>query len=230
MGLGAIAACLWLRRRRGEPLDLDLLFWGALLLVALGLALLAVRMGFYSQWLALPPLAALVAEIMLRLKRRDLLLASGLGFGLAGAVPTAALNLALAAFVPGRPPGPADHCSEPSAYATLAQLPPGLTVAEIDIGPYILASTRGSVLSAPYHRMAWGMIKGASILSSPTPAAETPLRALGARYVLDCPVHSRKWSLWRTDALQRRLDRDDPPAWLERVSKPGDAVRVYRMR
>jgi hypothetical protein len=55
-------------------------------------------------------------------------------------------------------------------------------------------------------------------------------------YVLDCPLHSNHADRvgLPKDALQRRLDANDPPAWLQRVTPANatgakGAVIVYRV-
>ena len=93
-----------------------------------------------------------------------------------------------------------------------------------NLGPFILATTADSVLSAPYHRMAWGISAGHILLNLPVAEAEAPVRQIGARYVAACISRTSGGS------LQARLAAKAPPAWLEPLSGPGETLQLYRLR
>jgi hypothetical protein len=190
------------------------------------------------EWFAIPPLALLAAEIARRVPRYGWL--SGV---LAGAVLSPVVLVGLLLLVPGvRPPPkpaaktPPDHCFDTASYALLAKQPAGLVVSEIDLGPFVLAHTRSSAMSAPYHRMSWGILKARGVLiadveDSGPKGAQAAARALGATYVLNCRVHSRhadRDHLPR-NSLQARLDAGRPPPWLEALSPPDAALQLYRL-
>ncbi len=115
-------------------------------------------------------------------------------------------------------------CLDTAAFRTLAKAPPGLVLAAPNLGPFILATTPDSVLSAPYHRMAWGISAGHILLHLPVAEAEAPVRKLGAAYVAACAAGASG------DSLQARLAAKAPPAWLEPLSAPGETLQVYRLR
>ncbi len=68
----------------------------------------------------------------------------------------------------------------------LAKLPKGLAVADVDLGPFIVALTNLDVLAAPYHRLSKSILEADRIMHSPPQEAEQRLRALGASYVITC--------------------------------------------
>ena len=133
---------------------------------------------------------------------------------------------------------PPDFCFSARAYAPLAALPRGVTIGEIDLGPFVLAHTPSSAMSAPYHRMSRGILAARAVLTTPADAAQARALALspggkfGPVYVLECRRHADHVdrSGLRPDSLQARLDAAKPPAWLERMSAPGAPIEVYRAR
>ncbi len=181
-------------------------------------------------WLAMPAIGVLGAELLRRWNRMNVLYGVATGAVLSASIPAALLTELAQFAVRSGPPAPPDHCSDLSAYSTLSRLPPGVTVAEIDLGGYIVAATPSSALASPYHRAAGGMIAARSALIAPPDLAQRRLRFLRATYVLDCTAHTSKWSSWPATSLQRELDIGATPTWLERVSKPGDAIAVYRVK
>jgi hypothetical protein len=128
-------------------------------------------------------------------------------------------------------PKPKDYCLNGSSYDVLARAPKGLTVSEIDLGPFVLAHTPSSSLSGPYHRLSWGIMAARSILSAPDPVALQRARSLGVTYVLECPVHrdhADRAGL-PADALQARLDRGAAPDWLQAMTPLTAPVVIYRI-
>jgi hypothetical protein len=129
-------------------------------------------------------------------------------------------------------PAPADYCFNTGAYKQLAAAgPPGLVLSEIDLGPFVLAHTKDSALSAPYHRMSWGILKARSVLAAPVDKAAPLARQLAVSYVLECRVHSRHADRDNLpkDALQTRLDAGKPPAWLQPLSPPNAPLQAYHV-
>ena len=49
-------------------------------------------------------------------------------------------------------------CFANASYQALARLPQGLVIADVNLGPYVLALTPHSVVGAPYHRISTGII------------------------------------------------------------------------
>ena len=124
-----------------------------------------------------------------------------------------------------------DRCFHAAAYQALARQPAGLVLSEIDLGPFVLAYTPSSAMAAPYHRMSTGMLTARGVLSSEAEAAQAEARRLGFRYVLECPGHARNADRtgMKADSLQKRLDRNAPPSWLEPIPTNG-TLRLYRVR
>ena len=65
----------------------------------------------------------------------------------------------------------AEGCLRIENYAYLGQLPPGLVATDVDYGPFILALTPNSVMSAPYHRLVAPIIDAHQIFALPPAAA-----------------------------------------------------------
>lgn len=127
---------------------------------------------------------------------------------------------------------PTTNCHEPELYAALASLPPGRVSASSNLGAPILRATPHSVLAAPYHRNQAGMLAQLDIAAAPAARAEADLRRYRVDYVATCAADREYDWLQATqpDSLFARLARGQPPDYLERVSVPNAAIRVYRLR
>jgi hypothetical protein len=127
---------------------------------------------------------------------------------------------------------PIKDCTATAAIAPLAKLPKGLAVADVNLGPYIVALTDLDVLSAPYHRMSKSILEADRILHAPPQEAEQRLKALGARYVITCKGmdSTTPASGGSADSLQEQLFADRPPAFLEPVPLDGQTqLKVWRL-
>jgi hypothetical protein len=228
-------------------------FVTAVLLLAMSVAIgmMAVRMSVYASWFA-TPLIAVAATSLAKRYEQDLGLAfAGLGAALVltpagwsgistilynalpNVVASAAPKTAKGASAPGKATAkdPPDYCFNAFPYKPLASAPKGLTVSEIDLGPFVIAHTPSSSLSGPYHRLSIGIMAARSVLTSKPDLALQRVRQLGVTYVLACPLHANhadRSGLDR-DALQSRLDRGEPPAWLQPMTKPHAPVMIYRV-
>ena len=118
-------------------------------------------------------------------------------------------------------------CYDMSAYRELAQQRPGLVLANISMGPFILANTPDSVLNAPYHRMSWGILKSHEILAAPSGQAEAKTRALNIDYLVTCSFTARAPEKGSIDA---DLRAGHVPEWLELRSSKGQLLQIYRVR
>jgi hypothetical protein len=119
-----------------------------------------------------------------------------------------------------------DRCYETAAYAHLAALPPGLVLADINLGPFILAQTKDSVLAAPYHRMSWGMLAAHAAQGAPPDRAEAQIRRLGVRYVVECGGLVRVGP----GSFEFALRRGRVPGWLKPLSAAPEALKIYAVR
>ena len=238
MGIAAWAAVAGLDRRRLR--DPAWIFAGVALALGVVAAWSAVRMDSYVEWFAIPPLAVLAAEIGKRIPRYGWLSTVLAAAVLCPVVATGLLIITPGIKAPPKPapkPGavaaPADRCFDAGPYGPLNAVKPGLVVSEIDLGPFVLAQTKSSAMSAPYHRMSWGILKAHTALKADADAgAEAMLRALNTDYVLECRPHARHAD--RDDmgpnSLQRRLDRGVPPPWLEPLTGQDAPLVLYRLR
>jgi hypothetical protein len=127
---------------------------------------------------------------------------------------------------------PIKDCTATAAIAPLAQLPTGLAVADVNLGPYIVALSDLDVLSAPYHRMSKSILEADRILHDPPRDAEQGLKALGASYVITCKGMDSTTPPGGipADALQKQLFEDKPPDFLEPVSLDSPTpLKVWRV-
>jgi len=229
----ALAAILALLR---TPLRRDSGFWiaaGAAWLAAL-LTLAMVKTYSYALWFAIPPVALGVAAWS---ARRKLPLSWQLGGALAvtpAAVSAFALVLAQATGLKEDPPAATGkNCQAAADYAALAALPPGLVLADIDLGPMVLLKTPHAVLAAPYHRLAGGIVRAHGMLTAAPDAARPAIAQAGIGYIVLCgngrPAGPDAAA--RPDNLRSRLAAGEAPDWLARVPLPeGTGLMVYRAR
>ncbi|HET6321101.1 MAG TPA: hypothetical protein VFF87_03515 [Hyphomicrobium sp.] len=127
---------------------------------------------------------------------------------------------------------PVVDCSSNTAMAPLQQLAPGLAVADVNLGPYLVARTRLDVLSAPYHRLGRQILAAHEIFSAPAQEAQALLRAVGAHYVITCPeLDSTRPAGGRpAGSLQALLQAGTPPPFLTPVALDGSTpLRVWRI-
>jgi hypothetical protein len=220
-----VAAAVWLLvRGRKNPLRGEWLL-AALAFVAVVAEAKAYRMEDYGLWFATPALAIALADAAARFAGDKMIPAALMGIVLS---PTTIGDAVVVAVLHGPQPKTAsgDHCYDTAAYQALARLPTGIVLAEPDLGSFVLATSRHSALSAPYHRMAWGILAAHDTMASPPAKAEREARGLGATYIVDCPAH-----LLRTPpgSLNAELRAQRPPAWLIPLSRRGDALQIFQV-
>jgi hypothetical protein len=238
MGAAAAALLLAVRWRKW---DRPTLLAAALMGVAAVAAAHAWRMEDYAFWFGIPTLAAaigwlsgvvwrgaLVTTMAASLVLSPMLLAVGLdeGLKLIPAKPAAAQARG-AAKPAANKPDISDECFEVRAYGPLATLPPGVVLGEVDLGPFILAHTRDSVLAAPYHRMSWGIWKAYEALGGPSSLAQARLKALNVAYVADCQLNPLRVN---PKGFEGDLRRGHIPDWMERLTAPNQIIQIYRMK
>jgi hypothetical protein len=235
-GLAALAAPVLLMRE-GRSRRPEWLLLAALLYMALGLGLLHIRLLSYANWFAIPIVAAAVAEAAALWRR--LLVPTVLAATLVSPAPaTAAIvglaNLAAppegaATSVSASPAAAGAKCSDHVAYERLRRLPPGLALADPDLGPFILVETPHAVLAGPYHRLTPGLTETFRLFSEPLDTARSDLAARHVAYVVSCPDEAAKadHAMIGSGGLLGALDRRSPPAWLEPISRPEERLQVY---
>ncbi len=128
---------------------------------------------------------------------------------------------------------PVQDCQSTAAVSALAPLPPGLALADVNLGPYIVALSKLDVLSAPYHRLDKSIIEANRILHASPEEAERRLRSDGVRYVITCAGLDSTAAQGEVpaDALQTLLLADKPPAFLEPVPLGAPTpLKVWRLK
>lgn len=123
-------------------------------------------------------------------------------------------------------------CLDSASYAPLADLPPGLAVAPIPAGSYILAHTKLSVLAAPYHRDNHGNHEALEILRAPPALAASLARKAGAKYVLLCwdnAADIASYQAMAADGLAAQLVQNRVPVWLRPLPVNGTIFRAYQI-
>lgn len=243
--LGLIA-WLWLGRTREARTLAAGRLSGALLIATSAAGFTMVRAAGYAAWTAVPLIACAAAEVAWRYRRLGLLapvvaaiIAAPLGVTgvalAAGKLWSQATARKGAAAAPKKAE-PADYCFNSSSYRVLAAQPPGRVLGDIDFGPFVLALTPHTTLSAPYHRMNRGIMAARGVLTADADAAgpngaEARARALGISYVLNCAAHHANADRAGIPAnsLQAEMDRSDWPDWLQLVSNEMDPILVFRV-
>jgi hypothetical protein len=128
----------------------------------------------------------------------------------------------------------ANACAKPAAMRDLADLPPGLVAAHIDIGAYIAVLTQHRALAAPYHRIANAIIANHRIFSARDPAsAAAILKRENVDYVVVCrglDGPSASSQVWK-GTLRTDLVKGVPPKYLTPVplSNPDSILRVWKV-
>jgi hypothetical protein len=147
-------------------------------------------------------------------------------------VPFSSLGWALA--VPGTSGGALDTrkgCLATSAFASLAQLPPGLIAGPIDAGSHILALTPHSVLAAPYHRDNHGNLTVLAALLATPDRAHDILKNARVTYVVNCDGLGEFAALAarRPKSFAAQIVTGTPPAWLAPLPHTGP-YQVFVMK
>ncbi|RAI32935.1 hypothetical protein CH338_23375, partial [Rhodoplanes elegans] len=195
--------------------------------------MVAIKGLNYAYWLAIPLMATACARLVTGLR-----LASPatrvLPAVLLSPLALSALALVAVQVFGGTPPAEDRRlgrgCFDDASYARLAALPPGIVVAGIDHGPFILALTPHAVLGAPYHRLADGILASHRSFALPPDAARDEILAHRGDYVVTCgPV--RPWGLDAAaleTSLAGRLAAGDVPTWLRPIAAgPDEPLAIY---
>jgi hypothetical protein len=183
----------------------------------------------YVYWIGLPALGAAFSWLAAGLLR-DLmapsvaagLLLSPVALGMSADAVTGAMTKPGPRLVSAGP-----HCFGPRGYGPLAALPPGVALAELDLGPFILVQTHHATVAAPYHRMWPVILAHHQAWNAPPSMAEARVRALGATYVVDCPPYPM---VVDPGSFGDLLRKGRVPPWLEPLSRPGAVLSIYRLR
>ncbi len=236
--VGLVGTILAWRRAEGSAK----LRWAILLAVlvfASALSLLVMRTGATANALALPGgawalLAMLertraIGPVLLRTLATAgaLLVASpGLVAGTLFAMTSGAGPTSTAAATTGHP-----ACKSVADVRALAQLPPGILFAPIDVTPEIIAMTRHRAIAGGYHRNTQALHRVIAGFTGRPDTARAEIIASGAAYLVACPGVI-EMEIYREDApngLWAKLDRGERFAWLTPVPLTGSPVLAWRV-
>ena len=186
----AVLAALALATQPTARRDFGFLTAAAVFLMAALTTLVAIRSYSYAMWLGMPLVAAAALQLFAALKLRTLPARLVAGLMLtpmalsAGAITVASASGFRDTDSFARPASRA--CFASASYAALARLPAGLVVTDISYGPFLLALTPHSVMSAPYHRLGPGIVAAHRALAAPPDEARRLLADAKADYVMVC--------------------------------------------
>jgi hypothetical protein len=217
--------------------DFGFLVASTALIVSAAVLFTMVRAFSYAIWLAIPMVAAGVVRVFASVRLGTMAVRALMALFLAPAV-TAAVALAAVQAMTAQPVAAensrvAAGCLLNTSYAALAALPPGLIATDIDYGPFVLALTPHSVMSAPYHRLVGPIIAANDIFALPPAAARQVVAAAKPDYLAVCDRHKLGGigAAERAASLWGRLAVGEVPAWLEPVAATRDGpFMVYRVR
>lgn len=216
--------------------DFAFLVTAAVLLVACALTVSVAKMSMYAMWLGMPPVAALALRLFVLLRLRNLVARAFAAMLLTPTVLSAFVIATVQAAghpVAGETDGRVTTgCFNIASYAQLARLPPGLIATDIDYGSFVLAFTAQSVIGAPYHRLADGIMASHRIFASPPAQARGILARRRATYVVTCGDRMPPGldAQARAASLAGQLAAGAIPDWLTPVpGQPGDVFHVWRM-
>jgi hypothetical protein len=206
-----------------------------LTLVVLAAALLGcwqVRLMSYASWLAILPLAVWCAQ----LRERSAFSGPAAAIAVVALVSQTTMGLVIGAAMAGArhiAGSPAVHavevdpCYRSSSTGALAALPPGLVVADIDVGPFVVATTGHRVVAAPYHRLDKGILATHAILEGPAGEARQRMRQLGVDLVALCAVPGQRST---PGSLRGRLLAGLGADFLQELDLPAARpIRVWRV-
>lgn len=123
-------------------------------------------------------------------------------------------------------------CLSATNIAPLNVLPPGLAINDMDVGPYIAAHTRLSVLAAPYHRIGGAILATHEFMYASVAEAKPRMKQLGARYVILCAGAPSTFAVTPApgDATRAALLAGHTPDFLEPVAIAGTPLKVWRLK
>ncbi len=119
------------------------------------------------------------------------------------------------------------ECGARRSIAALDALPPGVILAEIDLGPSLLLHSHHSVVAAPYHRALPGLVASLEGFRDLEALPRVAARA-GADYIVACAPPEKPGE---TPSVAVRLGRGEvSPPGLEPVPVRDTPLRVWRLR
>ena len=122
-------------------------------------------------------------------------------------------------------------CGQTADFAELSKLPQGLIMAELDLGPYILALSEHSVISAPYHRISNQILQTMHFFESNTvEEAHDIVKKQNIDYVVICNKKDRE-PKQSSAFLGENIRARTLPTWLEALSgESKNPIEIYRVK
>jgi hypothetical protein len=123
------------------------------------------------------------------------------------------------------------NCAARPNYAALAALPRGIAMQPSNLGSPILLNTPHSVISAPYHRNAEGILDGFDTFRGSFAEARAIIKRRNAEYVVVCPIDDETDIIRRTapGGFLDRLLNGERPDWLEPIATGKSALLVWHV-
>jgi len=244
LGLVVVLARVWRGPVEGRG---EWLLYGLFLLVAVAVMMEEIRGGRIAGALTFPAAGWLIAMARRHylgghpLAGALALVGSWLGFaGFVLMLAAVLLAMPFEAKAEAKPqPAPAAatspnsglSCYMPGSFGALAALPPSRIMAPIDLGSHILAFTPHAVVGAAYHRDQAGLLDTFHFFNQPIAEARQILTARGIGLVVVCPGLPELGGLADAspDSFVKLYAAGTLPSWLEPLSAPGDALKIYRV-
>jgi hypothetical protein len=234
----ALIGALWLLKTADYRHSHEFIVILSAFILSVLLGFSALRMITYAAWFATPVLCLSALQLLERLGERKKILAGFLILALSPIAVTAAIGKG-ADLMKGANAGEKpetiinkDKCFETANYTALGLEPEGHVLAELDLGPYILALTPHSVASAPYHRISDSILEDIAFFSTDTAVqAQEIVKSKKINYIVICNTANAAQKAKSSPALYQALISDAPPSWLEPLPKEmGNPIQVYRVK
>jgi len=214
------ATIIWSAHRRSMPAILIAL----LAIVVVPVAIRYMKSEDYLFWVGLPAFASAAGTAISRFSNSRLV-AVLLPIAIAPAsLAMAALDLQPRSVDNNRSPVPVADCASAASYQRLAHLKPGLVMADIYLGPQILAYTGHTVLTAPYHRLSTQIVHVYEAQRAVPDQARSAVRQMHVDYIVDCKA-SRDVDSGFFHDLRQGVEF----SWLTRLTRPEDAIQVWHV-
>jgi hypothetical protein len=229
IGLAGLAVAM--TRERGVARDRIALTL-ALACMGCAAAFFMIRMSTSLAPLALFGGAWLAARLAARMESRGLGRAMVSALALLACAPMSAIGWAMAPSLAGEKPPFEENpaaCLAAASFQPLARLTPGLALAPIEVGAYLLAHTAHSVVTAAYHRNNDGNRLAIDAFTARPDAARDMLHAHGVKYVFVCAGDKElTTTAARAPAgLSAALASGAIPDWLRPVDTTGSPYRAF---
>ncbi|OWK32207.1 hypothetical protein [Sphingomonas mucosissima] len=212
----------------------------AVLVAAVTVTIFVDRAGATANALAIPGVATLLLALLIRARTIPHVVVRT-GATAAALIAASPGYLAVAALAVDRSGDPlwqakvkssaaGETCALISDIRTVAELPPGLIFAPLDVSPEIISTTNHRAIGAGYHRSPGPMTTVIGAFVGQPQQARATILASGADYVAACPGLSETNLYQRRfpDGFWARLEGGERFDWLEPVAVRGPA-RAWRV-